>query len=240
MPISKPVRRLLWSAVVFLVVIGIAAVTRRSLALLWPQRFAGNAGLASGLDAGFARYAALTFIHILPGALFLGLAPLQFAPGFRQRNLKFHRRLGTVLVVCALVIGVSALVMSFTMNIGGPNETAATTLFAIAFLICLLKAYSYARRRQIERHREWMIRTFGIGLGVATVRPIVGMFFAFRRLPPHEFFGIAFWLGFTITFMAAEAWIDYTRYPQAHVSKLAPERTGGYLRAQDPQPSQSK
>jgi uncharacterized membrane protein len=223
MPVSKLVRRLLWSAVVFLVVIGIAAVTRRSLALLWPERFAGNAGAASGLDAGFARYAALTFVHILPGALFLGLAPLQFAPGFRQRNLKFHRCMGTLLIVCALIIGGSALVMSFTMNIGGANETAATTLFAIAFLICLLKAYAYARRRDIERHREWMIRTFGIGLGVATIRPIVGIFFAFRGLTPHEFFGIAFWLGFTITFMAAEAWIDYTRYRQPHISKLAPE-----------------
>jgi hypothetical protein len=42
MPVSKSVRRLLWFAVVFLVVIGIAAVTRRSLALLWPQHFAGK------------------------------------------------------------------------------------------------------------------------------------------------------------------------------------------------------
>jgi uncharacterized membrane protein len=219
MSVSKPVRRLLWSAVLFLVVIGIAAVTRRSLVLIWPERFAGNAGPASGLDAGFARHAALTFIHILPGAFFLGLAPLQFAARFRQRNLKFHRRMGTLLVVCALIIGASALMMSFKLNIGGPNETAATTLFAIAFLICLMKAYGYARTRQIERHREWMIRTFGIGLGVATTRPIVGMFFAFRRLTPHEFFGIAFWLGFTITFMAAEAWIDYTRYRQGHTGE---------------------
>jgi uncharacterized membrane protein len=233
MPISKSVRRLLWFAVVFLVVIGIAAVTRRSLALLWPQHFAGKTGVASGLDAGFARDAALTFIHILPGAFFLGLAPLQFLPRFRERNLKFHRRMGTLLVICALIIGVSALVMSFTMNIGGANETAATTLFAIAFLICLVRAYIYARRREIERHREWMIRTFGIGLGVATTRPIVGMFFAFRRLTPHEFFGSAFWLGFTITFMAAEAWIDYTRYHQVHLSKVALERAGGYLTAQE-------
>lgn len=111
--------------------------------------------------------------------------------------------------------------MSFAMNIGGANETAATTLFAIAFLICLLKAYAYARRREIEHHRKRMIRTFGIGLGVATVRPIVGIFFAFRRLALHEFFGIAFWLGFTITFMAAEAWIGYTRYCQDEVPKFA-------------------
>jgi len=234
MPVSKSVRRLLWFAVVFLVVIGIVAVTRRSLALLWPQHFAGKTGVGSGLDAGFARDVALTFIHILPGAFFLGLAPLQFLPRFRERNLKFHRRMGTLLVICALIIGVSALVMSFTMNIGGANETAATTLFAIAFLICLVRAYIYALMQENGGHREWMIRTFGIGLGVATTRPIVGMFFAFRRLTPHEFFGIAFLLGFTITFMAAEAWIDYTRYHQVQLSKVALERAGGYLTAQEP------
>lgn len=220
MSVSTRTSRLLWSAVIFLVAIGIAAATRRSLVLIWPQRFGGAAHPAAGLDSGFARHTALTFVHILPGALFLGLAPLQFASRFRQISLKFHRRLGTLLVICALIIGVSALLMSFKMNIGGPNETAATTLFAIVFLICLGKAYLYARSRQIERHREWMIRTFGVGLGVATTRPIVGMFFAARRMTPHEFFGIAFWLGFTITFMAAEAWIDYTRYHQARRTQL--------------------
>ena len=99
-----------------------------------------------------------------------------------------------MLVALGLIIGISALIMSFTMNIGGANETAATTLFAIVFLICLVKAYLLIRRKEIARHREWMIRAYGAALGVATTRPIVGMFFAFRRLSPHEFFGIAFWL----------------------------------------------
>lgn len=213
MSASKSASRLLWFAVVFLVLIGIAAATRRSLVLLWPQRFGGgNSNPAAALDSGFARHAALTFVHILPGALFLSLAPFQFAQSFRQKHLQFHRWSGRVLLVCGLIIGTSALIMSFKMNIGGPNETAATTLFAIVFLICLTKAYLYIRRKDVVRHREWMIRAYGVGLGVATTRPIVGIFFAFRRLTPHEFFGIAFWLGFTITFLAAEAWIDYTRY----------------------------
>ncbi|HET6175868.1 MAG TPA: DUF2306 domain-containing protein [Candidatus Sulfotelmatobacter sp.] len=212
MSVSKPVNRLLWFAVVFLVVIGIAAVTRRTLVLLWPEQFAGTSSPAAALDAGFARHMALTLIHILPGALFLVLTPLQFVAGIREKHLEVHRWMGRVLVVSGLIIGVSALVMSYTMNIGGPNETAATTLFAMLFLFCLIKAYRHIRRREVARHREWMIRAFGIGLGVATTRPIVGMFFAFRRLTPHEFFGIAFWLGFTITLTAAEGWVEYTRH----------------------------
>lgn len=62
-----------------------------------------------------------------------------------------------------------------------------------------------------------MIRAFSLGLAVATVRPIVGAFFATRgltRLTPPEFFGIAFWLGFTMHLIAAEAWINHTRVRQ--------------------------
>jgi uncharacterized membrane protein len=210
MPVSKRSTRFLWTAVIFLIVIGVAAVTRRTLVLFWPGPFGGRASPAAALDAGFARHMALTLLHILPGGLFLVLAPLQFMPSIRQKHLQLHRWMGRVLVLCGLIIGISALVMSYTMNIGGSNETAATTLFAIVFLICLIKAYRHIRRKEVERHREWMIRAYGVGLGVATTRPIVGMFFAFRRLTPHEFFGIAFWLGFTITFLAAEAWVDYT------------------------------
>ena len=210
MSVSKPASRFVWFAVIFLVVIGAAAVTRRTLVLFWPHG-GGSSNPAAALDTGFARHMLLTLIHILPGGLFLALTPLQFSRTFRQKHLQLHRWSGRLLVICGLIIGTSALIMSYQMNIGGPNETAATTLYAILFLICLIKAYLFIRRRNVTRHREWMIRAYGVGLGVATTRPIVGMFFAFRRLTPHEFFGIAFWLGFTITFLSAEAWVDYTR-----------------------------
>lgn len=177
MVVSKSASRLVWSGVAVLGLIGVAAVTRRTLVLLWPGTFSSNASPAAPLDHGFARHLALTLIHILPGGLFLVLAPFQFMPGMRQKHLQLHRWTGRVLVACGLIIGTSALVMSYTMNIGGPNETAATTLFAIVFLICLIKAFVHIRRKQVARHREWMIRAYGVGLGVATTRPIVGDFF---------------------------------------------------------------
>jgi uncharacterized membrane protein len=213
MAASRRVTRFMWTAVIFLIVIGIAAAARRTVVLLFPGTLGGGStSPAAALDTGFARHESLTLIHILPGALFLGLAAFQFVPDIRQKHLQFHRWSGRGLVVTGLVIGVSALVMSFKMNIGGVNETAATTFYAIVFLICLVRAYLFIRRKDVVRHREWMIRAYAVGLGVATTRPFVGIFFALRRMTPHEFFGIAFWLGFTITFVAAEAWIDYTRY----------------------------
>lgn len=48
------------------------------------------------------------------------------------------------------------------------------------------------------------------------MRPIMGTFFAAtvrrgHRPDPHEFFGTAFWIGFTLQMIAAEIWINYTR-----------------------------
>jgi len=41
------------------------------------------------------------------------------------------------------------------------------------------------------------------------------LYFGFTTLLPQQFFGIAFWLGFTMHLIAAEAWINHTRADQA-------------------------
>jgi uncharacterized membrane protein len=169
------------------------------------------------LDDVFARYPLLTLIHIIPALLFLILAWLQFSQQFRVRHLEWHRRNGRIVLACGMVVGLSALVMSFGMPaIGGVNQASATTLFASFFLLALGKAFRHIRRREIALHRERMIRAFSIGLAVATIRPIIGFFFTtsrFRGLTLYEFFGTAFWIGFVLHLIAAEAWIHSTRTP---------------------------
>src|SRR6267142_645148 len=166
------------------------------------------------LDDLFAHYPILTLVHIVPGLLFMLLGPLQFSSTIRARHLRWHRWSGRIFVVCGVVIGISALVMSLGMPaIGGFNQAAATTLFASFFLFALSKAFWHIQRREVAPHREWMIRAFSVGLAVATIRPIIGMFFAtsrFSGLSPREFFGIAFWIGFVLHLIAAEAWIHAT------------------------------
>ena len=203
--------RLLWTCVWILAFIGLAAAMRRILALEFPGKFSGNNSPTAALDLNFSRRQLLTMVHILPGMLFMVLGPLQLSRSIRSRHLYFHRWSGRIFLVCCAIIAASALTMSFQIAIGGANEIAATVLYALLFVFCLTKAFVHIRRREIALHREWMIRGFAIGLGVATVRPIMGAFFAARRLSPHEFFGTAFWLGFTINLIAAEAWINYTR-----------------------------
>jgi len=242
------VRRLLHILMFLPAIIGIAMVIRRILVLMGlmgtfnPPGTTGTANNAPAFDDGFSRHPIITLIHILPGALFMVLGPLQFMPGIRRRYPWFHRLSGRIYIITAYIIGISALYMPFVLRpIGGLNEAAATTLFAILFLVSLSKAWWYiadhrsaARRaiisrfrpedifhvnpeaenivhKQVVQHREWMIRAFSIGLAVGTIRPIIGLFFAFSGLAPQTFFGTAFWIGFSLQLLAAEIWINYTR-----------------------------
>lgn len=215
---------MLWSAVVLLVTIGAAVVIRRAIHLIPilingyhpPSSAAGTSfPKFAGLDDIFAGSPVLTLVHIFPALVFLVLAPLQFSRTFRERHLPMHRVNGRILLICGMITGATALLMSFVMPaIGGVNQAAATILFAIIFLFSLGKAFSLIRRGEIARHREWMIRAFSTALAVATIRPIIAVFFAtsrFTGLTPYEFFGTGFWIGFVLHLIAAEVWIGRTR-----------------------------
>src|SRR6202047_4167714 len=180
-------RRVLWGVVIFLALIGTAVAMRRMVKVIpvvlhgyRPPPAASNpvAGHFGWLDDLFVHYPVLTLIHIVPVLLFILLGPLQFSSPIRARHLHWHRWSGRVFVACGLVIGISALAMSFGMPaIGGVNQAAATTLFGTFFLFALCKAFWHIRRREVALHREWMIQAFSVGLAVATIRPIIGMFF---------------------------------------------------------------
>jgi uncharacterized membrane protein len=206
--------RILWLITLILALIGVSVVIRRTLHLFAPSPAPPGFPEAAALDAGFARHRMLTMVHIIPGLLFMVLGPFQFVRSLRSRRPGLHRWTGRVVLASGMIIGSTALVMSPQMAIGGANEAVATMFFAAFFLFALCRAFLFIRRGKVALHREWMIRAFAVGLAVATIRPIVGVFFATRRmthLAPHDFFGTAFWLGFTIHLIAAEIWINYTR-----------------------------
>jgi hypothetical protein len=205
------VRRVMWISLIVLCLIGAAAAILRMAALAHPAKN-GPPQLVD-LDALFVAKASLTLAHIVPALALVLLVPFQFSRRFRTRHLKAHRWIGRVIMLLGLIVGISGLAL-LKNPVGGAAEVTAILFFDTVFLVSLTKAYVYARRRTIAPHREWVIRAMSVAVGVATVRPIMGVFFATAPLTgmtPHEFFGIAFWIGLTLTWVAGEVWIRYTR-----------------------------
>ena len=213
---NRKVVRLLWIAVIFLAFIGLAVATRRATVLLKPGALSSARNPAAALDAHFANERTLVLTHILPAILFMILGPLQFARGLRSRYPQLHRWSGRIFLAASALVGVTGLRLAYGKTIGGMDEKAAIVLFGTFFLISLGSALRHALRREFAQHREWMIRGYAIGLAVAAIRPIIGSFFAAAAIhghapDPHQFFGTAFWIGFTLQAVAAEIWINYTR-----------------------------
>jgi hypothetical protein len=81
------------------------------------------------------------YLHVVPGVIYLLGAPLQLSRRFRTRHYGVHRRFGRVLLGTALLSGVFALVFGVPFAFGGFWQAAATVVFGLWFLACLLLAF---------------------------------------------------------------------------------------------------
>lgn len=204
---------LLKMAMFLLATIGIVMVIRRLLVLTGFIPTNNKPGFDS-FDQDFSKHTFITALHILPGTLFMILGPLQFMPSIRVRHIQFHRWSGRIFIIAAYVIGLTSIVLSFIKQpIGGINEAVASIFFSIFFLVCVSLSLHSILRKQVLLHREWMIRTFSVGLAIATVRLITVFAFIFFKVLPENFLGTAFWMGFSLHTVVAEIWINYTRKP---------------------------
>jgi hypothetical protein len=194
----------LWLRVGFwaCVVIAVGAVARRVIAFVHPPNSAPPE--LAALDKAFASHAALTLAHILPALLFVLVTPL-----FIFRKSKETGWPDYALLLLGVVVGITAYAMS-AYSVGGWVERSAVLVFNTFFLYSMFRAYLYTRRGELLLKRQWLLRAIAILLGIAVTRPVMGIFFAtspLTHLQPSQFFGIAFWIGFSISTLIGEFWL---------------------------------
>jgi hypothetical protein len=179
--------------------IAIAVVIRR-LAILAHPSTSGPSPMVA-LDRTFLSHTVLTLAHIIPALGFVLVAP--FALLRRFAAVRWPRNL---LYPLGIVVGVTAYAMS-AFAVGGWTERLAVIFFDTLFLYSLLRSRRYQAQGHHNLGRQWLMRAVAVLLGIATTRPVMGVFFATRHathLSLQQFFGIAFWIGFSINWIAAE------------------------------------
>jgi hypothetical protein len=194
----------------FCVVIAITVVIRRLVELIRPSK--GGPPQMASLDATFSSHAMLTVMHIVPAAIFVLLSA---AILLRRTGGEWLERL---FFPFGAVTGATAYAMSY-WAVGGWIERSAVLTCNSWFLFSLGRAYWFRLRGDSLRRREWMTRAVGILLGIATTRPVIGVFFATSsrtHLSPSQFFGIAFCIGFSINAGVIELWLHSKRRAQLY------------------------
>jgi len=165
-------------------------------------------------NPGYHAFPAVIGMHVAPGAIYLGLALLQFNSGIRSRFPKLHRVTGRIAVGLGVVSGVFALVVTLLFPFHGALGIYVIGPFAVLFLFSLLRGFWFAYSRNFERHREWMIRALAVATSIATMRIV----FVPSLLIIGPSMEVAAWLSlvsfgvaFVIHSVAAEFWIRATR-----------------------------
>ena len=165
-------------------------------------------------DSRFATHPRMTLWHILPGGIFLLLAPFQFSRRIRTRHIQVHRWSGRILMLLAVVAALTGLYYGVLIPYAGIGEASAVALFGVLLLVSVGRAYVAIRRGDVGRHREWVIRAFAIMISISTVRVAsvvldLGLTPSGFRL--KEIFVFSLWTGWLLTVGVAEVWIRSTR-----------------------------
>jgi uncharacterized membrane protein len=110
-------------------------------------------------------------VHIIAATVYCVLGAFQFVPGLRRRHIGWHRAAGRVLIPCGLAVALSGLWMTLFYDLpptdGGilvAVRLAVGTVMAGGIVIAVVAV----RRRDIARHRAWMIRAYALGQGAGT------------------------------------------------------------------------
>ncbi|GLI26869.1 hypothetical protein ARHIZOSPH14_11110 [Agromyces rhizosphaerae] len=172
-----------------------------------PLLAAGEPAPPGSIGEAYVAQPVLAYAHIVPGVLYLLLAPFQLSARFRDRHRLAHRRMGRVALALGVVSGVFGLAFGVPFAFGGPWESLAAAVFGAWFLVALLLAYRAIRRGDVRTHRRFMIRAFAVGVGVGTIRIWIGVFEATGVLTGEAAFAPAFWLGFGLHVLVGELWL---------------------------------
>jgi uncharacterized membrane protein len=158
--------------------------------------------LDSEVMARFEGRTAWIFTHVASGsiALFVG-APVLWM-GAKRKSMSLHRKLGMVYLATVSISSITSFYLALTTEV---NWVFGAGLFGLgcAWVITTGLGFIAIKRRLIQQHMEWMIRSYVVTFGFVFFRILVGILTAlevgtlFERLTAASWFCWAFPLLFT-------------------------------------------
>lgn len=163
--------------------------------------------------------------HIVGGLLALVLGPFQFWKGFREKYLRVHRLLGKGYVIAIVLGALSATYLAWTSGLRESFAWAfALQVLAAVWIGSTAMAYFSIRRRDISRHRTWMIRSYVITFAFVIFRALSEMTFLREAIPFLDSGSHRLWVSWTLPLLITELVLRWLRAKRKRMPEpLAPE-----------------
>jgi uncharacterized membrane protein YozB (DUF420 family) len=191
---------------------GRGALTLIASALLIGVIFIGVAALPYYSPSGesLARYEPIGWVllvHITTGMAALLVGPYQLWIGLARKSLPRHRLFGKIYMGAVVVSSVAAYTLALNTK-GGWVFGSGLAGLATAWLITTGMAYAAIRRRLIEQHQEWMIRSYVVTFAFVFFRMMFTALQAAGAGTLNEQLGAAAWFCWSLPLVVTEAFLQ--------------------------------
>lgn len=146
------------------------------------------------------------YTHIYFGGISLLTGWSQFSKRIRAKRLKLHRFLGKIYVITVLLSSISGLYIAIHAN-GGIVSQLGFSLLAIGWFYTTICAYTTIKKKEIESHRKWMIRSYALTLAAVTLRLWLPTLPSLLEISFEEAYIIISWLCWVPNIIIAEIYI---------------------------------
>jgi uncharacterized membrane protein len=158
-------------------------------------------------------------LHITCGMTAALIGPFQFSQRLRKRYLQVHRISGRVYVIVVMCgcVGAVGLAMGTTF---GKAWGFGVSMLAFAWFTTTLMAYYAVRQRQIQVHREWMVRSYVVTFAFVTFRVFNDYAPMKNWLPDADRANVIIWACWAIPLLITEVILQIKRMPRTAASAV--------------------
>ena len=218
-PVGVSIRMLKISALAIVLCIAAAFVVRYVFRYYFNYNEAAFTDRLRGA-ANYWRMRGWLLVHISSGMTALLLGPWQFSRRLRQRYLRIHCLSGRIYLI-AIVCGCVAACRLAVDSTFGRAWAFGLLCLAGAWFTTSAMAYYAIRKRQIQIHREWMVRSYVVTFAFVTFR----FFNDFRPmstwLPDADRANVIIWACWGIPLLVTEVILQLTRMRTSGVTVRA-------------------
>ena len=145
--------------------------------------------------------------HISGGIVALLLGPVQFIGTIRRKRPLLHRNIGKIYLVTVLVSGLTSLYLSIGhILIKNAMVGYGTGLIglALAWLSTSTFAFIAIKQRNVEQHREWMVRSYTVTCGFVLFRIVLELLLKNTKVRFGEAATLSAWSCWAIPLLVTE------------------------------------
>lgn len=160
-------------------------------------------------------------LHITCGMTAALIGPFQFSQRLRKRYLQLHRISGRVYVIAVMFGCVGALGLAIGTTFGKAWGFGVAML-AFAWFTTTSMAYYAVRQRQIQIHREWMVRSYVVTFAFVIFRVFNDYPPMMRWLPDADRSNVLIWACWALPLLVTEVILQLRRMPRGAAATARP------------------